>query len=156
VIPYARLKQGKKSRTDMLVPLSAAAQAIVAAQPEGDFVFGHGRGRGLTNFAQRKKEFDEACGVTDKWTIHDLRRTARTLLSTAHDANGVRITPDIAERCLGHALVGQRGTYDIHDYEAEKREAFEALARKIEMIVRPPPAATFADIAVERRKRRKA
>jgi len=153
VIPRARYKTGKKSKVDMLIPLSRVAQRILESQPAGEFVFG--RGKPLGNFARRKQDFDAACGVTG-WTIHDLRRTARTLLSAAHDANGARITPDIAERCLGHALLGQRGTYDIHDYESEKREAFEALARKIELIVRPPPAASVSDLADARRKRKRA
>jgi hypothetical protein len=48
------------------------------------------------------------------------------------------ISADIAERCLGHALGGIRGTYDRHEYQAEKRHAFEALAAQIENIVRPP------------------
>jgi integrase len=151
VIPRARYKTGEKVKIDMLIPLSKAAQAIIAAQPEGnDFIFG-GR-RPLGNFGRHKIAFDKACGVTG-WTIHDLRRTARTLLSAAHDANGVCITPDIAERCLGHALLGQRGTYDLHSYESEKRAAFEALARKIELTVRPPPAAAAIDLASERKRR---
>jgi hypothetical protein len=38
-------------------------------------------------------------------------------------------TPDIAERCLGHSLKGERARYDHHDYTPEMRTAFEALAR---------------------------
>ena len=48
------------------------------------------------------------------------------------------ISADVAEMCLGHALGGIRGTYDRHAYEAEKRNAFEALAALIERIVQPP------------------
>ena len=44
------------------------------------------------------------------WRLHDLRRTARSLMSRA----GVR--PDIAERVLGHAIVGVEGVYDRHSY----------------------------------------
>jgi integrase len=157
VIPRARYKTGRKAKVDMLIPLSQAAQAIVEAQPAGEYVFG--RDKPLGNFARRKAELDKACGVKD-WRLHDLRRTARTLLSAAHDADGVRITPDIGERCLGHNLGAIRGTYDIHDYELEKRAAFEALARKIELTVRPPPAAAepppaaaAIDLASERKRR---
>src|SRR5262249_42847776 len=83
IILSPRLKQGAKSKTDLLVPLSKAAQAIIAArpngtEPEGEFIFG-GR-RPLNNFfyTEQKRIFDEACGVTG-WRLHDLRRTARTL-----------------------------------------------------------------------------
>jgi integrase len=133
IIPAARYK----GERDTLIPLSEAAQAIIAAQPiQGDFVFSSDGESPLTSFAERKAAFDKLCGVTG-WRIHDLRRTSRTLLSRAG------ISADIAERCLGHALTGVRRTYDLHAYEAEKRHAFEALAALIERIVRPP-----ADVVV--------
>jgi integrase len=145
VIPAARYKSGK----DTLIPLSAAAQAIVTAMPVlagGDFVFSVDGSRPLGGFDDRKKEFDAAAGVRD-YVLHDLRRTSRTLLSRAG------IAADVAEMCLGHALGGIRSTYDRHAYEAEKRHAFEALAAQIEQIVRPRPK--VADIATERKRRRK-
>ncbi|MCC7464274.1 MAG: site-specific integrase, partial [Gammaproteobacteria bacterium] len=52
------------------------------------------------------------------FTLHDLRRTARTHLA----ALGVR--REVAERCLGHKLRGVEGTYDRHDYFKERRVAF--------------------------------
>ena len=143
-IPGARYKSGK----DTLIPLSAAAQRIIAAQPMlGDFVFTADGRHALGGFAERKADFDKACGVTG-WTIHDLRRTSRTLLSRAG------ISADIAEMCLGHALGGVRATYDRHSFEKEKRHAFEALAAQIERIVRPPEP-KVADIAAARGKRRR-
>jgi integrase len=51
------------------------------------------------------------------FTLHDLRRTARTHLA----AHGVR--REVAERCLGHSLRGVEGTYDRHDYYPERRAA---------------------------------
>jgi integrase len=69
---------------------------------------------------------------TSNWTLHDLRRTARTLMSRA------RVDPDHAERCLGHVIGGIRANYDVHEYEDEKAEAYRALASLIERIVDPP------------------
>jgi integrase len=68
------------------------------------------------------------------WVLHDLRRVARTLLSRAG------VSPDTAERCLGHAIVGVRATYDRHSFENEKRAALEALAALVERIARPSDA----------------
>jgi integrase len=65
----------------------------------------------------------------DRWTTHSLRKTARTLLSRA------KIDTHTAEKCLGHVEPGIRGRYNHHDFKAEKRTAFEALAREIERIV---------------------
>ena len=82
--------------------------------------------------------------------MHDLRRTARTLLSRAG------ISADIGERCLGHVIGGVRRHYDLHEYETEKRAAFEALAALIGRIAHPPTEGVgVADLAAERRKRRR-
>src|SRR5262249_54817246 len=141
IIPAARYK----SNRDMLIPLSRAAQKIIAAQPPlGDFVFSATGERALGGYRKRKKGFDQARKVSG-WTIHDLRRTARTLLSRAG------ISADIAERCLGHALTGIRSTYDRFEYADEKRHAFEALAAQIERIVHPPEA-KVADMEAARAK----
>jgi integrase len=56
----------------------------------------------------------------EAFTLHDLRRTARTQLA----ALGVR--REVAERCLGHRLNGVEGTYDRHDYLDERRAALES------------------------------
>jgi integrase len=146
-IPASRCK----SKRDTVIPLSKAAHRIIAAQPVlggGDHVFSVDGSRPLGGFAERKAAFDAACGVTG-WTIHDLRRTARTLLSRC----GVR--PDIAERILGHSVGGHLGAvYDQHRYVEEMREGVEALAQMVERVVRPPKA-KVADMAAERGKRRR-
>ena len=53
------------------------------------------------------------------WTFHDLRRTMRTRLSK------LGIEPEIAERVIGHVPGGVRSTYDLHQFQAEKRHALE-------------------------------
>src|ERR1700687_4235376 len=69
----------------------------------------------------------------DRWTVHDLRRTARSLMTQAG------ISPDHAERALGHVIGGVRGVYDRHGYREEKRQGFEALAAHIERVLNPQP-----------------
>jgi integrase len=96
-------------------------------------VFTTGRSS-FSGFSKAKKDFDKACGVTD-WTLHDLRRTARSLLSRRE----CNVTSDLAEIALGHKLPGVRGVYDRHQYQEEKLQAFEALAALIDRIVNPPP-----------------
>ena len=129
LLPAAR----NKSKVDLLRPLSNAALSVIKAQPRianSPWVF-TSRGRvALSGFSGRKAEFDRLCGVKG-WTLHDLRRTARSLMSRAG------VNSDHAERCLGHVIGGVRGTYDRHEYYEEKRHAFEALAAQIERIVNP-------------------
>jgi integrase len=64
-----------------------------------------------------------------RWRTHSLRKTARTLLSR------IGIDETIREKCLGHIQGGIVGIYDHHEFKAEKRTAFEALAREVDRIV---------------------
>jgi integrase len=124
-IPPSRYKTGKEH----IIPLSEAAQDILNALPvNGDFVFTIKGGRPIKGFSQLKIKVDAQCSFSD-WCIHDLRRTARSLMARAG------IQSDIAERCLGHAIPGIRGTYDRYEYHQEKAAAFEALAALVSEIV---------------------
>jgi integrase len=127
-LPAARNKIGQ----DLVRPLSSAAQEVLKGLPKGKFVFTRRDRVPISAFGVLKAEFDKACGV-EEWTLHDLRRTARSLMSRAG------VPSDHAERCLGHAIGGVRGVYDRHAYAEEKRLAFEALASLIARIVDPQP-----------------
>jgi hypothetical protein len=76
------------------------------------------------------------------WVLHDLRRSARSLLSRAG------VPPDHAERCLGHVIGGVRGMYDRYAFYDEKKFAFEALAGQIDRILHP--AANVVSIGAAR------
>jgi integrase len=128
VIPAGRMK-GKREHT---VPLTPAARAIIDGLLQiGPYVFTTGGKRPIRGFTKFKAELDRRCGVSD-WRLHDLRRTARSLMSRAG------VSADIAERCLAHAISGVRGTYDRHAYHREKQLAFEALGAMVDRIVNPP------------------
>jgi integrase len=121
-----------KSKIDHLIPLSTAAVALLDGIPKfGPYVFTTNGKRPIGAYSQFKRSLDAACGVKD-WIIHDLRRTARSLMSRAG------VDADLAERCLGHVIAGVRGIYDRHAYYDEKKHAFEALAALVERIVDPP------------------
>jgi integrase len=63
------------------------------------------------------------------WWLHDLRRSARTLMAAA----GV---PDVAaELVLGHAQGGVQAIYNRHAYFEEKGDALDKLAAKLSDIV---------------------
>jgi integrase len=123
-----------KTKVDVVRPLSKAARAILAAQPQiGDcpYVFTRNGVTPVGSLSILKRKL-EAASSTTGWRFHDLRRTARSLLSRAG------INHDIAERCLGHAMPTIRATYDRHKYVEEMRHAFEALSKLIENITRRP------------------
>lgn len=127
LLPAAR----NKVKQDLARPLSGAAQNVIGSlQKLGRYVFTYDGATPIANLSNPKARLDDACGVKD-WRLHDLRRTARSLLSRAS------IAPDVAERCLGHVMPGVRGVYDRHEYHEEKKRAFEALAAQIARIVDP-------------------
>jgi integrase len=132
LLPSAR----NKTKLDLLRPLSPSALDVIGT-PSGAFVFPNARnGHGpLRGYGTLKEAFDDAVTAANggaplaPWTLHDLRRTARSLMSRAG------VPSDHAERCLGHVIGGIRGTYDRHNYAAEKATALAALARIISDIV---------------------
>jgi integrase len=81
-----------------------------------------------------KSDFDKLAGVTG-WRLHDLRRTARSLLSRA------KVQTEISERVLGHTQGELIEIYDQHKYEDEMADALTKLAELIKQIVGPPTAA---------------
>jgi integrase len=128
--------EARSKGTGGALKLPAAALAIIEAQPqiEGNpYVFaGRTRDSHFDGFSKAKAAFDAALPEMPGWTIHDLRRTARSLMARA----GVR--PDIAERVMGHVIAGVEGVYDRHRYDDEKADALARLAALIERILNPP------------------
>jgi integrase len=123
-LPAAR----NKTKVDLVRPLSQLAQSMLPER-KGRFVFSTDDGvTPISGFSKFKRYFDKA-SATQGYTLHDLRRTARSLMSRAG------VPTDHAERCLGHVIGGVRGVYDRHAYHAEKRRAFEMLAGEIDRIV---------------------
>lgn len=136
-----------KSKREFLLPLSWAAQDALTAIPvigtDGWVLTTSGK-KPIGGFSKFKRHFDahvltllreedpEAKSLP-RWTPHDLRRTARSLMSRA------RVDPDHAERALGHVIPGIRGVYDRHEFKAEKLAAFEALAGQIGRILEREP-----------------
>ena len=116
------------------VGLPEMALEIIRAQPCmicNEYVFA-GRGTGFFNgYSKAKLLLDKRVNITP-WVLHDLRRTARSLMSRA----GVR--PDIAERVLGHIIKGVEGVYDRHAYSDEKRDALARLAKLVERYLTRP------------------
>jgi integrase len=135
-----------KTKLDHCIPLTAQARALIGDKPDGFkgnawFVFSTTGGRkGFSGFSKAKRELDTTIANIRKaegrekmppWTLHDLRRTARSLMSRA------KVPTDHAERALGHVIGGVRETYDRYEYVDEKRAAFKALAGLVHLILNP-------------------
>ncbi|WP_455072700.1 hypothetical protein [Pantoea graminicola] len=68
-------------------------------------------------------------GKLEHFTVHDLRRTFRSL------AASLGIVGNVAEHCLNHKLKGVEGIYDRHDYFEERSIAHQTVADVIEPLV---------------------
>lgn len=114
--------------------LPQMALDVIGAHPRIDgnpFIFAGRGGVAFNGWSKAKAALDAKLPNIAAWTVHDLRRTARSLMSRA----GVR--SHVAERVLGHAITGVEGVYDRHGYDEEKAQALEALSALISRILNP-------------------
>jgi integrase len=144
-----------KNSEPLHLPLPKEALSMIAAQDridDHDIVFSISGKHEFKNWGHSKADFDnrilrrlkaqarmngEGCSEVKplpNWRLHDLRRTARSLMARA------KVRPDHAERVLNHKIGGVEGTYDRHSYEDEKRDALERLVRLLRQIIDGEPA----------------
>ena len=147
IIPGHRSKNGKPH----LIPLSVPVLNILESVPrfDGPHVFTTTGGkRPVSGFSKAKAQLDRLTlqvmrnkGVMrgkkaetdvdmEPWRFHDLRRTCRTGMA----ALGV---PEIVcEKVLNHQPAILVKTYNVHAYDAEKRDALERWGQEAMHLVR--------------------
>ena len=124
------------------VPLTADVLQLLGATRKKGFVFttSDKASTSFSGFSKAKAALNATIAADRKadkldplpaWVLHDLRRTARSLMSRAG------VLPDTAERVVGHVIPGVRGVYDRYTFLTEKRDALEKLAALIANIRRP-------------------
>ena len=98
-------------------------------------MFPGGAGGRFHNDVAEKAKLDarlrEVLPDMPRWTHHDLRRTARSLMAQ------IGIADPVAEKVLGHALPGVAGIYNRHRYEVEMADALQRLADHVERLNDP-------------------
>lgn len=67
----------------------------------------------------------------DSFTVHDLRRTASTIL---HEQG---FNSDVIEKALNHTMRGVRGVYNRAQYADQRREMLQAWANLIDAMTKP-------------------
>jgi integrase len=129
-----------KNHRPHLVPLSAPARAIIAAQPRRvsadgklrDLIFGLGERAfsGWSNCKERLARITDVNGAPlPHWTPHDLRRSFVTHASELGIAQ-----PHIIEAVVNHVSghkAGVAGIYNRASYEREKRHALDLWADQL-------------------------
>jgi len=132
-----------KTERPFLVALPKEAKDILARIPrwnEGDYVFSTANGKRPVWSVPRKivnrlhTRAEKIIGrKIDHFVVHDFRRTVRTHLSR------LSVKEVVAELALGHALRGIASTYNVYDFEVEKREALARWAKELTAAPTPPP-----------------
>ena len=158
-------KERTKNDRAHVVPLSAAAMAIIAKhekRDDRDLIFGRGA-KPFSGWSKCKERLDaritKAHGGKEiaHWTPHDLRRTFATYASgglpalqaaklSAADkelAKGLEIEPHVIEAVLNHVSGtrgGVAGIYNRSTYEPQKRAALDRWAERLLAIVQGHPS----------------
>ncbi|MET3302616.1 tyrosine-type recombinase/integrase [Bradyrhizobium diazoefficiens] len=145
---FIREEEGAKG-TGQILRLPPLALQILTSLPriEGNpFVFGvfdDGEHKPFNSFSQRKEELLELLPrQLPRWTLHDLRRTARTRMED------IEVEMTAAEVTIGHALPGVKRIYIRSKFKEKRADALLRLSEHIAQIVGlPPEQGTPADPA---------
>jgi integrase len=138
-------KERSKNGVAHEIPLSDAAIAILKSLPRiGDrrdaLIFSTTGRTSVSGFSRAKDAIDKAIveargaevEAPDRWTFHDLRRTAASGMA------GLGIAPHVVEAVLNHksgTIKGVAAVYNRYSYATEKRAALDAWARRLDAIV---------------------
>ncbi|MFM0752631.1 tyrosine-type recombinase/integrase [Paraburkholderia strydomiana] len=141
-IPKAKTKNAKRAHaTDMRTPLVGRAEMIIRRR-----LGVHGKGALFPSEAggavsqktiqtavwfhmphsKTRPQWERPRLPVEKWSPHDLRRSVRTTLAA------MGCPSEVAEAILGHVPPGIVGVYNLHSYDAEKREWLTKLSARFE------------------------
>jgi integrase len=102
----------------------------------------------VSGFSRFKAQIDAAMGAEamapEKWTLHDLRRTAASGMA------GLGVAPHVVEAVLNHrsgTIKGVAAVYNRYSYSAEKRRALEAWARNIDAVINDASDISVTELA---------
>jgi integrase len=126
VLPPLHTKSGEKHE----VPITDLMRTVIAAQPAtaSPLVFPSERTGGvLGGWSKLVPAFQRAAGV--KFTLHDLRRTCRTLMSK------LGVDFEIAELAIGHKRTGLDGIYNFDEAWQLRCEAFAQVSDHVAQLL---------------------
>jgi len=121
-----------KTSQQMLHPLSDWAWDILQTIPryEGPFIFTKSFGMvPMSVDSKLLKKLRKVSGDIDHFTLHDFRRTIRSQFSA------LQVAQHVAEYSIGHKPQGIVAVYDVHDYLAERRDAFNKYADYVKGLI---------------------
>jgi integrase len=139
VIPRGKAKSDRAHEVQLSEPVIALLRSLPSLGPN---VFTGKSGRGVTGFTSGKDRLEAAIqrvgGATiEKFTLHDLRRTAASGMAR------LGIAPHVVDRILNHSsgvIRGVAAVYNRFEYQGERRAALAAWAFYVTSLLTRPPA----------------
>ncbi|WP_444891362.1 tyrosine-type recombinase/integrase [Microbulbifer sp. DLAB2-AA] len=143
-VPPANHKMGKSTKKPLLRPITPEIEPLLKEafllSGESKHLFNNSgsdkpMGQGaplalpynLMQWLRRHRDYE-----MKHWSVHDLRKTARTNFSELTE-------PHIAEIMLGHKLPGQWQVYDHYDYLKEQAKTYTKWWAKLTEFTNPSP-----------------
>lgn len=140
VVPVNNNKVGKKTGREIIRPiLPEMEELIIEAMTLNDTEYfltndnaetpmGNGASIALpANVMERLRRHHDY--YMPHWTLHDLRRTARTNFSAF-------TSRDVAELMIGHVMAGEQGTYDYYEYIPQQTKAYAKWIQKLKELTK--------------------
>ncbi|XDF78098.1 site-specific integrase [Aliivibrio fischeri] len=135
-VPPENHKVGKITKKPLLRPITPEIKALLeevfSFNKNSEYVFLNANGDtmmgrsatlslpyNISQWIRKNKKIE-----LEHWSVHDLRKTARTNFSQLTE-------PHVAEIMLGHKLAGQWQVYDLYDYIKEQKEALLKWCEKL-------------------------
>jgi integrase len=130
--------QAREKGTGGTLALPKLALAILRRLPRihgSDLVFPPANGAAEMSSSHGLRKIRAALPKSfPQFTVHDLRRSARSLMSRAG------VNPEHAERVMGHVIGGVEGTYNRYPFNSEKADALRCLAALLSEIISGEPS----------------
>ena len=140
IIPVLNHKTGKKTGREMVRPILPEMEELIVeaislnsseyflTNDDDITPMGHGSSNSLAaNIMERLRRHHDY--HMKHWSLHDLRRTARTNFSAF-------TSRDVAELMIGHVMPGEQGTYDYYEYLPQQTEAYKKWIEKINLLTK--------------------
>ena len=125
VLPPDRVKNGRQHE----IPMSNHVRAMLERQPRnGEWVWGCK----WTNWSGPKAVLDKRLNGMADWTLHDLRRSAATMMADRLD-----VLPHVIEAVLNHHSghrAGVAGIYQRAKYQDQMKAALQAWADYVDKL----------------------
>jgi integrase len=143
-------RERSKNDAEHTIPLSEAAVGVLKGLPRiagKGYVFTSTGEGAVSGFSRAKERLDKRLPGVERWTFHDLRRTAAS--GMARLGQPVHVVEAVLNHRSG-TIRGVARVYNRYSYEPEKRGALDAWSRYVKQLVSREPAGNVVELAAAR------